>query len=607
MAELLAAGGWNGSGSLGAYLREMLPDEYVVVTDPMIHGCVFSAIVVGPQGLTVLQAKDGTGEVAAEHDNGGQTTRQSNWLLEAALQAFLNDEFPALHPEIRSYIAERDTEAAWPIWRVAGTDGAVTGNLADVIAVPDALSDPDLADEARRDELGMALRDRRLIASQRASKPFIFQSGGLLKTSVEAWTVREIVAYMDRHPTDGIYHLCNGTLEQWLRDEGAPHLAWLAHEAVLTGTNDRRRALEIFLLGTGQVPRPRLLIRPKRLDMGYVLGGSSVSDAVRLRRGRGRGYLFGTLATSVSWLDLVPKDFGDNAADLVVTADTSPLLIRSEPHRASVLVTSSATAEPVSVPVQFRLVAMPSSFHRLVMYPLMGLLIAGLLGAAIGWLFAQGARALAPELSALSAILRGDAFWIVPLAVVWGVLGALRGFLQPPAWPIRYATHRWVVYTLRWATALVFVALLAVWGWGRSLGIDGGSAFYVLAALCGVAAAALPSTIGEIQMARAMRNPALQTKRRQAYFSVVRWVAAVYLLVALLAGPRVLVPALAAPQVHGTLKEAESWGVSTWERLGVGADTLVDQLYLRYYDRRVPAEPAAAPPESPAPGAGRNP
>ena len=159
-----------------------------------------------------------------------------------------------------------------------------------------------------------------------------------------------------------------------------------------------------------------------------------------------------------------------------------------------------------------------------------------------------------------------------------------------------------MVYTLRWATALVFVALLAVWGWGRSLGIDGGSAFYVLAALCGVAAAALPSTIGEIQMARAMRNPALQTKRRRAYFSVVRWVAAVYLLVALLAGPRVLVPALAAPEVHGTLKEAESWGVSTWERLGVGADTLVDQLYLRYYDRRAPGEPTATPESTARPG-----
>jgi hypothetical protein len=145
------------------------------------------------------------------------------------------------------------------------------------------------------------------------------------------------------------------------------------------------------------------------------------------------------------------------------------------------------------------------------------------------------------------------------------------------------------------ATALVFVALLAVWGWGRNLGIDGESAFYLMAALCGVAAAVLPSTIGEIQMARAMRNPALQTKRRRAYFSVVRWVAAVYLLGALLSGPRLLVPALADPQVHGTLKGAETWGVSTWERLGVGADTLVDQLYLRYYDRRAPEEPTATP------------
>ena len=59
MAELLPTGGWSVPGSLGVYLREMLPDEYVVVADPVVHGCAYDAIAVGPQGLAVMRVKNG--------------------------------------------------------------------------------------------------------------------------------------------------------------------------------------------------------------------------------------------------------------------------------------------------------------------------------------------------------------------------------------------------------------------------------------------------------------------------------------------------------------------------------------------------------------------
>ena len=422
--------------------------------------------------------------------------------------------------------------------------------LADAITLSDQPPDPALADEAVREDLAVALRDRQLTVGQRASKPFVFRSGGLLGASAKAWTVRDVVATMDRHPSDGIFHLCNGTLERWLLEEGAPHLAKLAHQAVIEGRNDRRRALEIFLIGTGLVARPRLALSPKQVNLGYILDGASASDVLRIRRGRGRGYLFGKLTAAEQWLHLAPKEFGGNAADVVVTVDTSPLLIGPEQYRADVLVTSSAGAEPEPVPVRFRVVSMPSAFNRCVLRPLVGLLLAGLLGAIIGWLFARSATVSTPELSFLSALPSVDLIWIAPIALLWAILGAARGATQPPAWPIHFAVYRWLRRTAKWAVVLVVVSALATWGWGRSLGVDVTRSFYLVAALCGLAAAVLPSTIGEIQTSRALRNPGLLTGRRRAVGSAVRGVAGVLLLLVLLSAPRFLLPAIGSPQAR---------------------------------------------------------
>ena len=511
------------------------------------------------------------------------------------VQAFVREEFPALHPAMRYIVAERDPEADLPTWRVAEADDMTVDTLADAITLSDQPPDPALADETVREDLAVALRDRQLTVGQRASKPFVFRSGGLLGASVKAWTVRDVVAYMDRHPADGIFHLCNGTLERWLLEEGAPHLARLAHQAVIEGRNDRRRALEIFLIGTGLVARPRLALSPKQANLGDILDGASASDVLRIRRGRGRGYLFGTLAAGEQWLHLAPKEFGGNGADVVVTVDTTSLLIGPEPYRADVLVASSAGAEPQPVPVRFRVVAMPSAFNRPVLRPLAGLLLAGLLGAAIGWLFARSSTVSATELPFLGALPSMDLIWIAPVALLWAILGAARGASQPPAWPIHFAVYRWLRRTVKWAAVLAVVAALATWGWGRSLGVDVTRSFYLVAALCGLAAAVLPSTIGEIQTSRALRNPTLLTGRRRAIGSAVRGAAGVLLLLALLAAPRFLLPAIGSPQAREALQTAQGWGVTGLERMSVAIDDLFNQFTLRYYDRRAPAEPGAAP------------
>lgn len=636
MAELLPTGGWSVPGSLGVYLREMLPDEYVVVADPVVHGCAYDAIAVGPQGLAVMRVKarerEGTTNGSAaigggEHRGNGHSKIPSSPPSGpplGPLQAFLSEEFPALHLTMRYIVAERDPEADLPTWRVAAVDANAVDTLAEAITLSDQPPDPALADEMAREELAVALRDRQLTVGQRAAKPFVFRSGGLLGASVKAWTVRDVVAHMDRHPSDGIFHLCNGTLEQWLQEEGAPHLARLAHQAVIEGKNDRRRALEIFLIGTGLVARPRLALHPKQMNLGYILDGTSASEVLRIRRGRGRGYLYGKLAAGERWLHLSSKDFSANAADVVVTVDTTPLLIGPESYRADVLVTSSAGAEPAPMPVRFRVVAMPSSFNRRLLRPLVGLLLAGLLGAVIGWLFARSSTVsvLALSLPALSVpvvsvsewpLLRAlpsmDLLWVAPVALLWAILGAARGATQPPAWPIHFAVYRWLRRTAKWAAALVIIAALATWGWGRSLGVDVTRSFYLVAALCGLAAAALPSTIGEIQSSRSLRNPILLTGGGRAIGSAIRGAAGILLLLVMLSAPRFLIPAIGSPQAHEALQTAQGWGATGLERMSATIDDLFNQFTLRYYDRRAPAEPAAAPasPETPLPVAGGKP
>lgn len=62
MAELLAVKGWSTTHSLGLHLRDTLTDEYYVVCDPMVRGVSLDALVVGPQGLFVLHARDWGGD-----------------------------------------------------------------------------------------------------------------------------------------------------------------------------------------------------------------------------------------------------------------------------------------------------------------------------------------------------------------------------------------------------------------------------------------------------------------------------------------------------------------------------------------------------------------
>ena len=211
---------------------------------------------------------------------------------------------------MRYIVAERDPEADLPTWRVAEAD-AIAAEIPWPKQSPYPISRPIRPWPMRR--RGKIWRWRCATGSSPSvSGPPSRSSSGpaaCWALQAKAWTVRDVVATMDRHPSDGIFHLCNGTLEHWLLEEGAPHLAKLAHQAVIDGKNDRRRALEIFLIGTGLVARPRLALNPKQVNLGYILDGTTASELLRIRRGRGRGYLYGKLAAGEQWLHLCAQGF----------------------------------------------------------------------------------------------------------------------------------------------------------------------------------------------------------------------------------------------------------------------------------------------------------
>ena len=265
---------------------------------------------------------------------------------------------------------------------------------------------------------------------------------------------------MDRRPEDGIYHLTNGTLAQWLDEEGAADLAALARHAVDAGRADRRKALEIFLLGTGLVARPRLKTRPKALDLGYAISGETVAGRIRLGRGRGRGYLYGELEPGVPWLEVQPRSFAGGSVDLAVSADTHTLRIDPDPYDEAIVVHTNAAAEPIQPARAAAHRRQPGAGEPV---PAPAIRRAGARRPARRTRSAGCGRRshhpLPPQLTATLHVSPALA-WVPRWRALWGLIGLVRGALQPPAWPILYVTRRWLIRLAIWG------AILALAGYG---------------------------------------------------------------------------------------------------------------------------------------------
>lgn len=588
MAELLTANGWTQPDSLGDYLRHALPDDYFVVADPVIRGRPVAAVVVGRSGLLLL------------HDpNDTLPARQA---ARAALEAFLADEFPGLRPPIRQLKATVAPEGGPTGW-IAIEDVATHGDsLAGAI---EALDGPPPAtawrDAKEQEALAVALRDRRLTITQRATRPFVFRSGSALRTGARAWTVQDAVRHMDRHPEDGMLYLRDGTLAAWLEEEGAPHLAQLAREVINRPRIEPRAALENFLIGTGLVRRPTLRLFPRRVDLGYVIQGGRPARVLRLRRGRGRGYLFGALRPAEPWLEVAPDSFQGGPAEVVVAAATAGLAIQAQPHAGELRLTTSASEAPVAVPVSVRVTALPGRANRALLRPLAGLLIAAVPGAAIGAL-GPLAGVAAPRWLADLGLPGGP--WALPIGLLWALAGLIRAANQPPAWPIAYAGLRWLARALAWAAGLAVLAAAVVVAWREGLG--GGLALPWLTPLAAAVVAAglgcLPATLDELAAASHQAIPGYVHGRRSRRRTALLGAAAVILLLLALLTPRLVAPVAGRLETGALLAPVQTWATERWEALNRAADDLLERAILRYYDRAAPtATPTAAPRATPTP------
>jgi hypothetical protein len=76
--------------------------------------------------------------------------------------------------------------------------------------------------------------------------------------------------------------------------------------------------------------------------------------------------------------------------------------------------------------------------------------------------------------------------------------------------------------------------------------------------------------------------------------SLVRTAAGVLMVLAILAAPRLVVPTVETLRQNETVQTTQHYVAGNWQRLSDAVGGVVDQLYLRYYDRRAPAEPASA-------------
>lgn len=605
MAELLAAKGWLATGTLAARLQDALPNEYYIIPEPTVRGLPLDAIVVGPQAIFVLHIRDWEGDVVAvrrgpwrEFRNNHPERVHLNPTDEArrasrAVRGFLQDEFPRLSPPIRNYLVLTSPSVRLVATELGEPLAMTPDTVSDAITSTGPTTDGALSDDAVREALAVALRERQLTASQRAKQPFVFRSGDLLSSGTTVRTIREAVRHMDRHPEDGIYHLRNGTLVAWLASEGADDLAELAREVMRQRVSDDRLVLESFLLATGLVRRPRLSVRPGTVNCGYVLSGERCYRPLHIAKGTGRGYLFGSLQPTRNWIHIEPRSFSGGPLKATVSVSTESLPIGRAPSGGEIRVTSSASGTPTDIPVRVRVMGVPSPVNRYLLRPLAGLLAAGAIGGALGWLLGSWGALGAPWLTGVFGPWGGEALGTaVLIGFFWAILGAFRGLMQPLAWPIGYALGRWLLRTIAWMVALIALTAVAMWvlRWAYPPAGDTLSdAVRFVAILVAPAFAALPAAVGEIRHSRAEVAAGAEGRERRRRRPLVAAFVIVALLFVLALSARIFRPTIEAVDIEADTATAQEWALERWTQLETGLNDLIDRLMIRLYDRRAPS------------------
>lgn len=606
---------WFMMNELGRRLRDALTNDYAVVSEPHIYGEQLDAIVVGPQGIFVLATVDWAGRIRTARvghwEVTGEDGRKTSYPNPApraqrgvrAVRSFMRDEFPHRAVAIHALLVLTSPDAEIETYGATSPPAVTLANLFQEITAMRGPANGALLNRDAVDELARALRERELTNRQRASQPFVFRSGGVFGSGRKVWTIRDAVRHIDRRPDDGAYHLRNGTLERWLRDQGAGHLAKLAREVTSERETDTRIAVERFLIGTGLVRRPRLRWRPRRVDLGYLLPGEESVARCRVHKGLGRGYVFGHVHTREPWLRVEPPRFA-GSADLQVWASSETLAIQRKPHETFIYLDTSASKDPVAVPTRLRVVGTPHRFNRWVVRPLVGLILGGGFGAALGVLMAQRGMAVPMVLQRMGydGTQFPKALFGISVGAAWGVLGAWRGFRQRLSWPVGYATVRWLLRLGIWTLALGVIAAagLAALVWVAAIPVSLISNTGLLLGLGALALANVPATVSEVRASMDKVSTALEAMDRRAMRPLLAALIGVVMMIALGAGAFALEPVYRRWRARNMAETVLLWVGEQAVHLGDWVDAQLDRMYLERYDRRAPTRVPAEVPEAAA-------
>jgi hypothetical protein len=316
--------------------------------------------------------------------------------------------------------------------------------------------------------------------------------------------------------------------------------------------------------------------------------GETSKASVQIRKGRGPGYLHGTLETNNQWIKVSPASF-EGSVNAVVTLDASGLSVTHKALQAMLIVRSNASEQPLSFPIINHVHPEPAPGQRYLFRPVVGAAVAGGMGAALG--LVSGWLGLAvPAWSASVAWLptAAPAFYASAMGALWALFGVWRGLGQGRAWPIGYALRRWLARVGLWA--VIPGAIVTVWyelivrqvpGWQEHIGTALLTVLPLLACL-----AVIPGTIGELSAARrrADLEPATRVPWRRRLGQVV---SAALVVAALLVGSLFVYRPLGLQRslMAGT-ESARNAVEQRSQSLQDKLDKWLDEAYIRLYDRR---------------------
>jgi hypothetical protein len=160
--------------------------------------------------------------------------------------------------------------------------------------------------------------DGAILTTQSSLTPFRFRNGAV------ANSLLELGAQVDSNWEEGKYHLYSGDFANWLSGIGRGDLSSIARNIVLQEKNEDT-GLEKFLqsFGVDAPPLPQLIVKETSLDFGRV-DVNLISSGKYTRQfhltNPGRGYLYGNIVSSVSWLRLDTSGFNGNNIKVTATA-----------------------------------------------------------------------------------------------------------------------------------------------------------------------------------------------------------------------------------------------------------------------------------------------